>query len=115
MQNLKPALLSLLLGLLFTGQVSAHGLRTEQRRGPIDLICGNGAEDDAAKAETVAGAWADDVDGNMIRVTVQRLADRARVQPRKPPAVMAVALDDGMWWQTAHNKWVTVRNNKVPG
>ncbi|MDI1331126.1 DUF4198 domain-containing protein [Pseudomonas sp.] len=115
MQYLKPALLSLLLGLLFTGQVSAHGLWTEQRRGNIEVIYGHGAEDNAFKAQKISGAWAYDVNGKMIPVTVQRLADHARLQPLKPPAVMAVALDNGMWSQTADKKWINEGRSKVPG
>lgn len=115
MQHLKPALLSLLLGLLFTGQVSAHGLWTEQRRGNIEVIYGHGAEDNAFKAQKISGAWAYDVNGKLIPVTVQRLADHARLQPLKPPAVMAVALDNGMWSQTADKKWINEGRSKVPG
>lgn len=114
MHHLKPALLSL-LGLLFTCQVSAHGLWTEQRRGNIEVIYGHGAEDNAFKAQKISGAWAYDASGKMIPVTVQRLADHARLQPLKPPAVMAVALDNGMWSQTADKKWINEGRSKVPG
>ena len=112
MQYLKPLAL---LGLLFATQASAHGLWTEQRRGNIEVIYGHGAEDNAFKAQKISGAWAYDVDGKMIPVTVQRLADHARLQPLKPPAVMAVALDNGMWSQTADKKWINEGRSKVPG
>ncbi|MHC8348874.1 DUF4198 domain-containing protein [Pseudomonas sp. RT4P38] len=112
MQHLKPLAL---LGLLFATQVSAHGLWTEQRRGNIEVIYGHGAEDNAFKAQKISGAWAYDVSGKMIPVTVQRLADHARLQPLKPPAVMAVALDNGMWSQTADKKWINEGRSKVPG
>jgi uncharacterized GH25 family protein len=51
----------------------------------------------------------------MIPVDVQRLADHARLQPLKPPAVMAVALNNGMWSQTADKKWINEGRSKVPG
>lgn len=104
-----------LLGALFSTQASAHGLWTEQRRGNIEVVYGHGAEDNAFKAQKVSGAWAYDVNGRMIPVTVQRLADHARLLPLKAPASMAMALDNGMWSQTADKKWVNQGRSKVPG
>jgi uncharacterized GH25 family protein len=104
-----------LLSLLCASQVSAHGLWTEERRGNIEVIYGHGAEVNAFKAQKISGAWAYDVGGKMIPVSVQRLADHARLQPLKPPAVMAVALNNGMWSQTADKKWVNEGRSKVPG
>jgi len=104
-----------LLSLLCASQVSAHGLWTEQRRGNIEVIYGHGAEDNAFKAQKISGAWAYDVGGKMIPVNVQRLADHARLQPLKPPAVMAVALNNGMWSQTPDKKWINEGRSKVPG
>jgi uncharacterized GH25 family protein len=100
---------------LFASQVSAHGLWTEQRRGNIEVIYGHGAEDNAFKAQKISGAWAYDVSGKMIPVTVERLADHARLQPLKSPAVLAVALDNGMWSQTADKRWINQGRSKVPG
>ena len=105
----------LLIAALFATQASAHGLWTEQRRGNIEVIYGHGAEDNAFKAQKISGAWAYDVAGKMIPVNVQRLADHARLQPLKPPAVMAVALNNGMWSQTADKKWINEGRSKVPG
>lgn len=105
----------LLIAALFTGQVSAHGLWTEERRGNIEVIYGHGAEDNAFKAQKISGAWAYDASGKMIPVSVERLADHARLKPLKPPAVMAVALNNGMWSQTADKKWVNEGRSKVPG
>ncbi len=103
------------LGLFFASQVSAHGLWTEQRRGNIEVVYGHGAEDNAFKAQKISGAWAYDAGGKMIPVTVRRLVDHARLQPLKPPAVMAIALDNGMWSQTADKKWINEGRSKVPG
>ncbi|ROM87054.1 MULTISPECIES: DUF4198 domain-containing protein [Pseudomonas] len=104
-----------LLGLLLATQASAHGLWTEQRRGNIEVVYGHGAEDNAFKAQKISGAWAYDLAGKMIPVTVQRLPDHARLQPLKPPAVLAVALDNGPWSQTADQRWVNEGRSKVPG
>lgn len=114
MQHTKSLALLGLLGALFAAQVSAHGLWTEQRRGNIEVIYGHGAEDNAYKARKISGAWAYDVSGKMIPVTVQRLVDQARLQPLKPPAMLAVALDNGMWSQTADKKWINQGRSKVP-
>lgn len=105
----------LFIAALFAGQVSAHGLWTEERRGNIEVIYGHGAEDNAFKAQKISGAWAYDAGGKMIPVSVERLADHARLKPLKPPAVMAVALNNGMWSQTADKKWINEGRSKVPG
>ncbi|SMQ26611.1 Uncharacterized conserved protein, contains GH25 family domain [Pseudomonas helmanticensis] len=104
-----------LIAALFAGQVSAHGLWTEQRRGNIEVIYGHGAEDNAFKAQKISGAWAYDVGGKMIPVSVERLADHARLKPLETPAVLAVALNNGMWSQTADKKWINEGRSKVPG
>ncbi|MGR3888370.1 DUF4198 domain-containing protein [Pseudomonas sp. 1152_12] len=103
------------IGLLFASHVSAHGLWTEQRRGNIEVIYGHGAEDNAFKAQKISGAWAYDAGGKMIPVTVERLADHARLKPLKSPAVLAVALDNGMWSQTPDKKWINQGRSQVPG
>jgi uncharacterized GH25 family protein len=105
----------LLIAALFAGQVSAHGLWTEERRGNIEVIYGHGAEDNAFKAQKISGAWAYDASGKMIPVSVKRLTDHARLKPLKPPALMAVALNNGMWSQTADKKWINEGRSKVPG
>jgi uncharacterized GH25 family protein len=104
-----------LIAALFAGEVSAHGLWTEERRGNIEVVYGHGAEDNAFKAQKISGAWAYDVAGKMIPVSVERLADHARLKPLKAPAVMAVALNNGMWSQTADKKWINEGRGKVPG
>ncbi|VVO25579.1 hypothetical protein PS723_04568 [Pseudomonas fluorescens] len=48
-------------------------------------------------------------------MSVRRLVDHARLQPLKPPAVLAVALDNGMWSQTADKQWINQGRSKVPG
>lgn len=96
-------------------QANAHGLWTEERRGNIEVVYGHGAEDSKFKAEKVSGAWAYGMNGKMIPVTVERLADHARLQPLSRPAVMSVALNNGMWSQTADKKWTNEGRTKVPG
>ncbi|TFF10181.1 DUF4198 domain-containing protein [Pseudomonas sp. BCA14] len=112
MLPLKPLAL---IGLLFATQASAHGLWTEQRRGNIEVIYGHGAEDNAFNAQKISGAWAYDAGGKMIPVTVERLDDHARLKPLKTPAILAVALDNGMWSQTADKKWINKGRTQVPG
>ncbi|WP_339511862.1 DUF4198 domain-containing protein [Pseudomonas sp. RL_15y_Pfl2_60] len=104
-----------LFGLIFANEAIAHGLWTEQRRGNIEVIYGHGAEDNAFKASKISGAWAYNTKGKMIPVTVERLSDHARLKPLSPPAVMAVALDNGMWSQTADKQWINQGRSKVPG
>ena len=104
----------LLAAALFIGQVQAHGLWTEQRRGNIETIYGHGAEDNAFKAEKISGAWAYDSHGKMIPVTVKRLDDHARLEPLKPPALMTVALDNGPWSLTPDKQWINQGRSKVP-
>jgi len=104
-----------LFGALSLSQAQAHGLWTEERRGNLEVVYGHGAEDSAFKAQKVSGAWAYDMSGKMIPVTVERLADHARLQPLSHPAMMAVALNNGMWSQTADKKWVNKGRTEVPG
>ncbi|MCQ2997521.1 DUF4198 domain-containing protein [Pseudomonas quasicaspiana] len=104
-----------LLGAFSMQQANAHGLWTEERRGNIEVVYGHGAEDSKFKAEKVSGAWAYDMNGKMIPVTVERLADHARLQPLSKPAVMSVALNNGMWSQNADKKWTNEGRTKVPG
>lgn len=111
----KTVLALSLLGTLVIGQASAHGLWTEQRRGNIEVIYGEGAEDNAFKPEKISGAWAYDAAGKMIPVTVERLSDHARLKPLSEPAVISVALNNGMWSQTADKKWKNEGRTKVPG
>ncbi|QBR30314.1 MULTISPECIES: DUF4198 domain-containing protein [Pseudomonas] len=105
----------LIIAAWFVTQASAHGLWTEQRRGNIEVIYGHGAEDNAFKAQKISRAWAYDTSGKMIPVSVERLSDHARLKPLKTPAVMAVALNNGMWSQTADRKWINEGRSKVPG
>ena len=101
------------LALLTSTQANAHGLWTEQRRGNVEVVYGHGAEDNAFKAEKIKRAWAFDAAGKMIPVTVQRLADHARLQPLEPAAVVAVLLDNGPWSQTADKQWVNKDRTQV--
>ena len=115
MHAAKTILALSLLGVLANQQANAHGLWTEERRGNIEVVYGHGAEDGKFSAQKVSGAWAYDVNGKMIPVTVERLADHARLQPLSRPAVMSVALNNGMWSQTADKKWTNEGRTKVPG
>ncbi|PTQ71783.1 DUF4198 domain-containing protein [Pseudomonas sp. GV071] len=109
-----PKLHLLLIAALFTLEVQAHGLWTEQRRGNIEVVYGHGAEDDAFKAAKVSNAWAFDTQGQPITVNIERLDDHARLHPASAPASLAVALDNGAWSQTPDNKWINQGRSQVP-
>jgi uncharacterized GH25 family protein len=115
MRTQLPVLAFGVLSMFACNLASAHGLWTEQRRGHIEVIYGHGAEDDPYKPQKVSRAWAYDLHGKMIPVTVEQLTDHARLEPIHPPAVVAVAFDNGMWSQTADKKWVNQGRSKVPG
>ncbi|KQQ59979.1 nickel ABC transporter substrate-binding protein [Pseudomonas sp. Leaf127] len=107
--------LSLLATTLFATQASAHGLWTEQRRGHIEVVFGEGAEDTAYKPEKVTGGWAWDQAGKPIEVSIERLADHARLKPASPAAAVAAELDLGIWTRNPENKWLNEPRSKVTG
>jgi hypothetical protein len=103
-----------LLAAMLAGQVSAHGIWTAERRGNIEVIYGDGAAEDAYDPKKVSGAWASDLRGARIPVTVKQLEDHVRLEPVEPPAVLSVALDNGYWTQAPDKKWLNVGETKVP-
>nr|WP_024306995.1 DUF4198 domain-containing protein [Pseudomonas sp. P818] len=109
-----PLFTGAICAALLAAQASAHGLWTEERRGNIEVVYGHGAEDNAFKPEKISGAWAYDAAGKMIPVTVERLADHARLQPLKKPAVLGVALDNGAWSKTPEGQWINQGRSQVP-
>lgn len=104
---------ALLALLTLAGQAGAHGLWTEQRRGNVEVVYGHGAEDDAFKADKVSRAWAFNAAGKTIPVTIERLADHARLKPLSAPASLAVALDNGAWSKTSEGKWINQGRSQV--
>lgn len=115
MRNKTRVMALALTSLLASNLAVAHGLWTEQRRGHIEVIYGEGAEDNAYTPQKVSGAWAYDLAGKAIPVTIEALSDHARLVPTQPPAVVAVALDNGIWSQNADKKWINEGRTKVPG
>ncbi len=112
---MKKRLTPWLLAGLFAaaGSAQGHGLWTEQRRGAIEVVYGHGAEDNVFKAQKISSAWAWDRQGRQIPVTVERLADHARLKPLRAPAGVAVVLNNGAWSQTPDKKWVNEDRTKV--
>lgn len=104
-----------LLAAMLAGQVSAHGIWTAERRGNIEVIYGDGAEDNAYDPKKISGAWASDLRGGRIPVTVEKLEDHARLKPVESAAVLSVALDNGYWTQAPDKKWLNVGETQVPG
>lgn len=112
---MKKRLTPWLLAGLFAaaGSAHGHGLWTEQRRGAIEVVYGHGAEDNVFKAQKISSAWAWDGQGRQIPVTVERLADHARLKPLRAPAGVAVVLNNGAWSQTPDKQWVNEDRSKV--
>ncbi|MDD0976902.1 DUF4198 domain-containing protein [Pseudomonas fontis] len=94
---------------------SAHGIWTEQRYGHLEVVYGHGAEDEAYQAERIKGVWAYDQTGHLVPVTVERLDDHARLHPTASPAVVTVALDNGIWSKGKDGKAINAPNADVPG
>ncbi|MCO8169872.1 DUF4198 domain-containing protein [Pseudomonas sp. 21LCFQ02] len=115
--RLKPSLLALSLigSTLFTAQASAHGLWTEQRRGNIEVVFGEGAEDTAYKPAQVTAGWAWDKTGKPVAVTIEPQADHARLKPAGEAAAVAAELDLGVYTKGKDGKWVNQPLSKVPG
>lgn len=96
---------TLALALLVSTSASAHGLWTEQRRGNTEVVFGEGAEDDAYDAASVKAGWAWTAEGKGVPLTVERLADHARLKAATPAALTAVEFDAGVWTQAADGQW----------
>jgi len=107
--------LAVAMGVLSTGSAFAHGIWTETRYGHIEVVNGHGAEDEAYAPEKIKGAWAYDQDGKGVPVTVERLSDHARLVPLARPAVLTVALDNGIWSKGKDGKSVNAPMAQVPG
>ena len=109
------ATLAAAISALMIQSASAHGIWTEQRYGHLEVVYGHGAEDGAYAPEKIKGAWAYDEHGGQGPVTVERLGDHARLTPVAAPAVVAVALDNGVWSTDKSGKWVNAPMAEVPG
>lgn len=101
--------------LLVAQSATAHGIWTEQRYGHLEVVYGHGAEDEAYSPEKITGVWAYDQRGGMVPVTVQKLDDHARLKPLERPAVVTVALDNGIWSRNAKGESVNKPMAEVPG
>jgi uncharacterized GH25 family protein len=100
---------------LFSGPLLAHALWPEERRGQIEVVLGEGAEEDAYDPGHVSGAWAYDASGKAVSVAVEKLTDHARLKPAAKPAVLAVEMDNGYWTQGPDKTWVNKGATQVPG
>jgi uncharacterized GH25 family protein len=115
MRHLPKTLIAAALGVFLSANACAHGLWTEERRGNIEVVFGDGAEDDAYKAEQIKNAWAYDSTGKEIAVTVEPQADHARLKPANKAATLFVAMDGGLWAQKPDKTWVAQGKREVPG
>jgi uncharacterized GH25 family protein len=107
--------LAVAMGVLSTEPALAHGIWTETRYGHIEVVNGHGAEDEAYAPEKIKGVWAYDQNGKRVPVTVERLSDHARLVPMASPAVLTVALDNGVWSKGKDGKSVNAPMTQVPG
>lgn len=92
----------------------AHGIWTEQRYGHLEVVYGHGAEDDAYLPEKLKGVWAYDQRGDSVPVTVQNMGDHARLKPMARPAVVTIALDNGVWTKNVNGESVNQPMAQVP-
>lgn len=113
MKSTSLRLLAATLPLLLAAQASAHGLWTEQRRGHIEVVFGEGAEDDAFNPAQVKAAQAYDGQGKPVNIAIERLDNHARLMPTEGAAVVAVELDAGVWTKGADGKWVEKPRSEV--
>lgn len=102
-------------GMLSASSAYAHGVWTESRYGHLEVVYGHGAEDEAYAPEKVRGVWAYDQGGKMVPVTVERLTDHARLKPLSAPAVVTMALDNGVWSKKKDGSSINAPMNYVPG
>ena len=92
--------------LLGAQAACAHGIWTEQRYGHLEV---------AYLPEKVKGVWAYDQHGDGVPVTVQKMDDHARLKPLARPAVVTVALDNGVWTKNSKGESVNKPMAQVPG
>lgn len=114
MRHLPKTLIAAALGVFLSANACAHGLWTEERRGNIEVVFGDGAEDDAYKAEQVKSAWAYDPAGKPIAVVIEPHADHARLKPASKAATLFVTMDGGLWAQKPDKTWVPQGKRDVP-
>lgn len=115
MRHLPKTLIATALGLFVSANACAHGLWTEERRSHIEVVFGDGAEDDAYKPEEVKKAWAYDQAGKDIAVAIEPQADHARLKPASKAATLFVTMDGGLWAQKPDKTWVPQGKRDVPG
>jgi len=96
----QSTLSSLLLAgtlLLSAGSASAHGFWIEQRRGHFEGVFGHESAVEAYPSKALVASWGYDLQGQPIKIDIQRMDDHARLVPRKPPAVLAAALNSAFF------------------
>lgn len=103
------------MSIITASSAYAHGIWTETRHGQLAVVYGHGAEDEAYAPERISAVWAYDQAGKQIPVTVERLGDHARLQPLASPAVVTVALDNGVWSKKKDGQSVNAPMAEVPG
>lgn len=103
--------------LAISSQVSAHSIWFAQRAKQLALIYGVGADDlDAVsrmdKITSVAGF---DADGSPVETTLRAAGVIPVVESDEPLAVVAAAMDYGMWTKDAAGRWHNTGKDQVEG
>jgi len=116
---MKAFFLSLVALALITSAVhlDAHGIWFAQRSGELALIFGEGSDDEATVHRLPGvrdlGAW--DASGTKVATKLVPADRLLLVDVQQKPAVVACALDNGLWTVGPDNQEVNKGKSQVPG
>lgn len=108
---------AVLAGLAVSIPASAHGIWFAQRAKQIALVYGVGADDlDAvSRLNKITGVHGFDADGQPVPTRLRAAGAIPVVDSDEPTAVIAAAMDYGMWTKDAAGKWHNKGKDEVPG
>jgi len=111
---MKKILSLLVAGCLLAGNVLAHGIWFEQRRGNFEIVYGENDREDAYAPEVISTAKAYNASGKAIGVKKIGLNDHVRLKPSQDPAILTAVLDGGQYAKMPNGKWIKQKvGNKV--
>jgi len=103
----------LLVTFFVCNNILAHGIWLEKRRGNLEIILGDGADDDAYNAQHLKQAQAFDANGSKIKVAIQKLEDHARLKPENEAAIIVATYDGDYFTQKKDKTWVAQPKSAV--
>jgi len=108
---------TLILACLGAGQVMAHGIWIEERRGKLEVVYGHGSTEDGYLPERVTVANGYDKSGKAVAVKKLALNDYVRLTTEHhKPAVLATVLDNGQYAKMPNGQWLVQKvGEKIPG